>query len=313
MPFGEENLNTVVARLIKEELKYSDTILVGDNSSGKSELLRRFTNEMLKNKNVYFIDAVNRNFSVQAISKTERLPVYKEYIIKTRLDEEHFNIKDSFNCYGTQTERIEMIYNLFEKEVQDLFYELTGTRFQALPDIKTGEVEFAQGVGLLSNGYQALIRILLELLYYRETQKNDVQKKWIIIDELDEFLSPRYAGIIWGFLKEKFPEFHFIITTHSCDLVANAKDANLIILTLSDFEVWDVNDYDTNSSVQIIFDRVFGVREQKKDEMFYVLRNLFSKKMNGAWSEYEEKQFAAIDVQKLTASQTLIYKQIQEW
>ena len=96
-----------------EELKYKDTIIIGDNSSGKSELLRKLIYELRKFQNVYFIDAVNRNFSVQAISRTAKLPIYTEHIINTRLDEEHFNIEDSFNCYGTRTERIEIIYNLF--------------------------------------------------------------------------------------------------------------------------------------------------------------------------------------------------------
>ncbi|MBO5353878.1 MAG: ATP-binding protein [Lachnospiraceae bacterium] len=313
MTFGVENLNQVITKMIKEELKYEDTILIGDNSSGKSELLRRLINELRKSQSVYFIDAVNRNFSVQAVSRTEKVPVYTEYIINTRLNEEHFNIKDSFNCYGTNTERIEIIYNLFETELQNMFSELVGKTFELLSDTKTGQVKFVEGEGLLSSGYQALIRILLELLYCKKTMKETSEKIWIVIDELDEFLSPRYAGKICGFLKKKFSEFRFVVTTHSCDLVANASDANLIVLTQDDFEVWDVNDYDSNSSVQIIFDRVFGIEEQSTDQNFDLLRNLLSKRINGAWSEMEEKQFDAIDVSKLTASQALIHKQIREW
>ena len=313
MPFGVENLNQVITKLVKEELKYEDTILIGDNSSGKSELLRRVIPELGKSHNVYFIDAVNRNFSVQAISRTEKVPIYTEYILNTRLQEEYFNIKDSFNCYGTNTERIEIIYNLFEAELQDMFGELVETTFELLPNGNMGEVKFVDGEGLLSSGYQALVRILLELLYCRKVLKKVSEKVWIIIDELDEFLSPRYAAKIWGFLKRKFPEFRYIVTTHSCDLVANASNANLIVLTSDDFEVWDVNDYNSNSSVQIIFDRVFGIEEERTDDNFNILRNLLSKRINGVWSEMEEKQFTAIDVAKLTASQALIHKQIREW
>ena len=40
---------------------------------------------------------------------------------------------------------------------------------------------------------------------------------------LDEFLSPGYARKIVPFLKEHFQQMEFVITTHSCDLVAGAK------------------------------------------------------------------------------------------
>lgn len=37
-------------------------------------------------------------------------------------------------------------------------------------DNPIGEVDFGNGQGLLSSGYQAIIRILLELLYYQEME-----------------------------------------------------------------------------------------------------------------------------------------------
>lgn len=313
MAFGAENLKQVINKIIKEELRYEDTILIGDNSSGKSELLRKLVCELRRFQKVYFIDAVNRNFSVQAVSRTEKIPVYTEHIINTRLDEEHFNIKDSFNCYGTNTERIEILYNLFETEIQEMFEKLTGKTFELLLNDSMGEVGFKEGKGLLSSGYQAMVRLLLEVLYYRKVIEKDSKKSWVIIDELDEFLSPRYSGKILGFLKKEFPEFRFVVSTHSCDLITNARNANLIVLTLNDFEVWDVNDYESNSSVQNIFDRVFNIEGSTKDNNFSILRNLLSKKLNGAWSEIEEKQFAAIDMGALSASQALIHKQIREW
>ena len=64
-----------------------------------------------------------------------------------------------------------------------------------------GEVDFGDGKGLLSSGYQAIIRILLELLYYQDTviQGHGVNHAWIVVDELDEFLSPKYSALIMEF------------------------------------------------------------------------------------------------------------------
>lgn len=315
MNFGIEIIENAVRKVADKEMRYPDTIIIGDNSSGKSEMLRRLIGEINKARNVYFIDAVNRNFSVKDIFRIEKIPPYQDSILKTRLDTDYFNLLDSFNCYGTNVERIEIIYTHFETEVQILFEELTGMSFTLLPEDVLGRVSFSEGNGLLSSGYQAIVRILLELLYFQKMgalQENQGEN-WVIIDELDEFLSPRYAGKIWGFLKKKFPDFYFVVTTHSCDLVVHAYDANLLVLTKENYEVWDINDYDSSSSVQIIFDRVFGKEVKQEDAVFLVLRNLFSKKINGVWSEIDESKLKEIDSSKLTASQKLIYKQIVEW
>jgi hypothetical protein len=149
MKFGVENPAQIEKKIINKDLKYSDTIVIGDNSSGKSELLFRLINQLNKSEPVYFIDAVNRNFSVKEISRTEKIPKYNKSILKTRLNADKFNLVDSFNCYGTLTERVEMIYTLFEQQVQELFVELTGKKFELLPGDVLGEVMFPEGRGVL--------------------------------------------------------------------------------------------------------------------------------------------------------------------
>ena len=312
MTFGVTMIMQVVQEIISKELRYEDSIVIGDNSSGKSELLRRLVLELIKTEEVYFIDAVNRNFSVKDISRTRDVPVYNEWILKTRLDSEHFNLQDSFNCYGTRTETIEIIYTLFETKLQELFFKLVGKKFEWIPGNVMGNIKFSEGEAALSSGYQAIVRILLELLYFEKVQKTS-SKAWIVIDELDEFLSPKYAMKIWGFLKQNFPQYYFVVTTHSSDLLVGAQNANLIALMNDDFEVRDINDYDSSSSVQMIFERVFGTEERSKNTTFYILQSLLNKKMNGAWSEMDEEQLVKIGREKLTASQNLIYKQIREW
>ena len=118
---------------------------------------------------------------------------------------------------------------------------------------------------------------------------------------------------IWDFLKQNFPQYYFVVTTHSSDLLIGAQNANLIALMDDGFEVRDINDYDSSSSVQMIFERVFETEEKGDNTTFYILQSLLNKKLNGAWSQMEEEELAKIRREKLTASQNLIYKQIQEW
>lgn len=250
-------------------------------------LLKLFIEKIKDDRAVYFIDAVNRGFDVKKVSKTNKSPKYKKTILDTRLQDENFNLVDSFNCFGTLTERIEIIYQLYEKEVQDLFCELTNDSFKIDYDAPLGEVNFGNGKGLLSSGYQAIVRILLELLYYQdmEIETKALQYAWIVIDELDEYLSPRYSAAILKFLKKTFPWARWIVTTHSCDLVASSNDSNIIILDNGSYEVADSNDYTSISEVQIIFDRIFGNNEAFESEIENTLRRLLNNKISGAWGK----------------------------
>ena len=42
MQFGTEQIDIIVEKIDKGELPYNNTIIVGDNSSGKSYLMKRF-------------------------------------------------------------------------------------------------------------------------------------------------------------------------------------------------------------------------------------------------------------------------------
>lgn len=315
MKFGLEMMSTIIKKIYAKELPYKDSVIIGDNSSGKTLLLKFFIEQAKKEENIYFIDAVNRGFDVKKISSAGKKTEYKKTIIETRLKETHFNLQDSFNCYGTSTERIEMIYPLYKDEVQSLFCEITNDKFEVLYDNALGEVDFGDSNGLLSSGYQAIVRILLELLYYQdmEVRKKQLSYAWIVIDELDEFLSPRYSACILQFLKRKFPWGRWLITTHSCELVAHAQDANLIVLENGSCEVIDINDYSSISEVQIIFGRLFGMPINKEPQTNSVLRRLLNNKMNHVWGEKDEKCLEQMERQELTASQRMIINQIRKW
>ena len=144
MQFGMDSLNNISQKIIDRELKYADTIILGDNSSGKSLLLRMLVEKAGNTDSVYFIDAVNRGFDVTKVSNDIRESEYKRTIINTRIQEEYFNIKDSFNCYGTVTERIEEMYYPLEDKLQALFESLTNEHFHIIKGNNLGEVQFKE-------------------------------------------------------------------------------------------------------------------------------------------------------------------------
>lgn len=315
MKFQSTAIYQIADIICSEKLAYDCTIIIGDNSSGKSFLVKELVSRWKENVPVYFIDAVNRGFQVAKVTSTKEKPEYKSTIVNTRLREEYFNVQDSFSCYGTSTERVEQIYSAFETQVQRLFKSLTGDEFCILYGDPLGEVQFPAGRAALSSGYQALIRMLLELVYYDEMEikKKECPSAYVVIDEADEFLSPHYAAQILGFLRNYFPKMKFTVTTHSIDLVTSAQDANMIILDQDGYEVMDANDYVSYSEVQMIFSRVFGNRDGSVPEVEKTLRRLLNNKMNHAWSEEDEKMLKRLEGEKLTPSQRLIRRQILEW
>lgn len=315
MKFGRGSIREIVDIIKTAKLPHSDTVIIGDNSSGKSLLLNKIIESQEKEKNLYFIDAVNRGFDVKKVYDTDVRPKYQNTIVETRISREYFNLKDSFNCYGTLTERVEEIYYPYKDEVQGLFKELTGDSFDIIIGDALGEVQFEGAKGLLSSGYQAITRILLELIYYKVQclEQNKMDKGTVIIDEIDQFLSPGYAFKIMPFLKMHFSKFDFIVTTHSSDLISGTHDANLIVLDSDKYEVLDINDYESVSEVQLVFGRVFGEHISKLNDIEVDLRRLFNNKINNAWSKSDQLQLENIKKEKLTASQLVIYKQIEEW
>lgn len=106
-------LKEIKNKIENENLKYKNTIIIGDNSSGKSEVLK----ELLRDKSTgyYFIDSVNRTFNYKKVSSTNELKEAYKNVLKYRLEGNIFNLVDSFNLYNTGTSVIEEIYLNFHE------------------------------------------------------------------------------------------------------------------------------------------------------------------------------------------------------
>ncbi|WP_349406562.1 hypothetical protein, partial [Clostridium perfringens] len=169
-------------------------IIIGDNSSGKSELLKNIVEEF--RGKVYFIDSVNRYFDIKNVNLYKGEVTYNisaTDIVNNRVQEGYHNLKDSFG----QNEHIERLYQLYEQNLKNLVKE-----FMEIDFIIERE-ELSKGLGdgdpmvkidgeevELSSGYQAIVRLFSEIIFYCEELKGD---GLIVIDEIDEFLSPRYS------------------------------------------------------------------------------------------------------------------------
>lgn len=313
MKFCQDMLHETVALLKSRKLPYPNSILIGENAAGKSEAIKCFMCET--DRIIYFIDAMNRSFNIHAVKALGEKLQYKSSILSKRLNNDNFNLRDSWAYYGTATECIELIYPYFEEKIQSLLRNCFGIGF-SLYSPETQEVQYDSGdVGRISNGYQAIVRILLELLYFEEVNpvKNE-DRALVIIDEIDEYLSPNNAGRLFALIKNQFQEMDFIVTTHSPEVIAVASKCNVLIMHESNVEVLDSGDFQNVDDVMIVFKGVFG-RSQNSDDNRYeeILRQLFNNRIAGVWGENEQKSYAMICEEELTKAEKVLYRQIGEW
>lgn len=316
MKYYHKQIKNAVHYLEYGELPYKNSIIIGDNASGKSEVVKKVIEKFINSeRKVYFIDAVNRTFDVKNVNNSIENVKFSEKITRSRVKDINFNLQDTWTYYGTDQERIEIIYPYFEKEVQSLFKEFTGTSFQI--ELKeTGEVLYDSGeIGKVSSGYQAIIRVMLELVYVRECTRNKEEYSEIIvfIDELDEYLSPKSCSKIYPFLMQNFHHFKFVITTHSADLISTASDVNILVLKNDTVEVLDANDFSNLEDVINMFKTIFGripECEKKYDDQ---LRRLLNNKIVGIWEEEDEVLLKKLEEQDLSNAQKFLYRQIKEW
>lgn len=309
-------LEKVIDKIHNDKLNYKNSIIVGDNSSGKSEVLKSLTT--LSTEKYYFIDAINRTFDISKVSNTQfSYSCSYENISEYRIKENIFNLNDSFDIYGDGTGHIEYMFYTYIDELKVLIKKFLDVEI-AVEEVKYGVFSAEEKITIngeidkLSNGYQAIMRLFLEMLYIQNYKDN--HEVTIIIDEIDEYLSPKNKSKIIYFLQQEFPDFKWIVTTHSADVIASTEDFNLIVLNKGNYECLDSNDFRTITDVQEIFRELYDKQiDTDISNINSTLRRLLSLKISDKWSEQEEKDLAEITNKNLTNTQLLILKQIQSW
>lgn len=305
-----------ISEIVNEIMKTTeDVIIVGDNSSGKSDILKNVINNLPLDR-CYFIDSCNRVFEYNNTLYTGEDSPETEEVLRERLKDENFNLKDSFGVIGN----IERFYSIYRLEFLNLIKDFLNKDIVIKEDtygIITKKILQVNNetYEYLSNGYQAIFRIFLELIY--ATKKN-TNIKTVIIDEITEFLSVKNEAKILNFLRDKFPNMRFIITTHSEDIISNTPNTRLVIITENDYEILDGDDFQTNTEIRRVFSNLFFSDREEKDEKAKIeieslLRKLYNKKLFGEWTEKDEEEVEKLGALDLTNSQKLLLKNVKEF
>ena len=312
-----------VSDIICQNTEKANTyILIGDNSSGKSEILWNVVNRKM-NDAIYYIDSVNRTFdtgNVEFFSKVyENISLDSGKVVENRMREENFNLRDTFGAASC----IEQLYARYEDTLGKMWEEFLQTSIRIFREnyeigMPENIVEIDGNRVKLSSGYQAILRMFCEILFFVDCM---VEKQWqygtIVIDEIDEYLSPKHSAEILKYLKEKFPTISFVVTTHSKDLVEKTQNTILLIIKESSYQVCAVEAEEDEHSADRIFTQLFFEdsiqHKSNDDELDRVLRNLLNVKIAGLWNEEAENELEDIEKKVTKPHHKMIVKQIREW
>lgn len=331
----EMSLKNIKNKILENQFKYLNHVIIGDNSTGKSELLIKVLEQIKEEKNFYFIDSINRTINKDKINSSEIKQNSHVNVLRRRLEKELFNLEDSFDMYGDGIASIEQIYLNYKEKVNDLFNKFTGNKLilKESKDI-TGSIYKSLSIHVdnvgdenneiekISSGYQAIIRIILEICYFVDMAK-DIQKQlYVVIDEINEFLSSKNEKLFVPFLLQEFPSLKFIITTHSPEVLSSLKDFNIIALISNKedennigYECLDSNDYNTVTDAQELFLNIYNMNEAYSiSDIESIARKLLNAKIYNTWNDEDERLLKYIkNKEEISISEQLLIRQIESW
>lgn len=222
----------------KLNLKYENTIIIGENASAKTYILEEHINRNYKKKidvintfeetyemNAYYMNVHNRKFTNNEDDFGDKKIKINETICN-RLNLE-MRDEDNFSMSPISEKASNYFYSIYDKEFIKNF--LNGKK------IKIDK--------RMSDGYRAIFRLLTEIKFAADNGYNT-----IFIDEIEKYLDNKNAYKIIQFIQNYFDEMVFYITTHSVDVVVGASDFNIIevINDSEDVDQKSIKIYDSN-------------------------------------------------------------------
>jgi len=123
------------------------------------------------------------------------------------------------------------------------------------------------GIEELSDGYQAMFAIVLEILTQAALETHEAPNPTtleavILIDEIEAHLHPRWQRSVVPLLREIFPRCQFIVTTHSPLVVGSANEGEVVVLDIDDDGAVSADILEVRLGMlgaERIYEEVFGV------------------------------------------------------
>lgn len=280
--FNINELSELIYRNTIEDIDYlthRSMVVVGNNSTGKSTLIKELLSKVLgeKREEFYYIDSQNRVVTNSA--RTELSVRYSKFsvltILDTRFNVDYFSKEDVFDptYSGGVVTFSELMADL------DAYNVLLNNFMQC--DLKKGSLmrddSLIEGnetlfykdsieIGSISSSEAAKIRLVMEI-NYAKTEGCKV----VIIDEFDDHFDTENMVSFMSKLKEFYSELRFVFVIHNFEAIVRLNGFDAIIYNNEvtapvDILLLDCDDISELGQVYKIRSRYIG--EKRESEVF---------------------------------------------
>lgn len=255
--------------------KNNNIFITGKNMTGKSDILAKYVKK--NRESVFFIDTINRTIvKDSAISlANEKLDIgTSSEVNDKRINEDYINKLDVF-APGLHGFGAKFAYNLlfyyFDEIESKLELLLDTFNVKIVKENKKFVFYIDKDKVNPSSGYQALLRIFIEIYYF--SKKYNIRT--FVIDELDSHLDNFTNRNLLKKFNSIFPDIQIIATVHSLTFFEEIPNCKIIIL---DGETYTYKLLDSNDIAGFDFiNREIFNSYKEEDPLYSKLQEIYLK------------------------------------
>ena len=297
-------------------------VVVGNNSTGKSTLLKELLNKIIieGNDKFYYIDAQNR--VVTNSTKAEFSVHYSEFsvrtILTTRFKPDYFAKEDVFDAtysggvvtYSELMSDLNTYNKLFNNFMScDLKKGLLMRRDSFIEGNDTLYYKDNIDIGSISSSEAAKIRLIMEINY-----ANNQECKVVIIDEFDDHFDTENMISFMNKLQEYYSKLRFIFVIHNFEAIVRISGFDAIVYNNEKTSPVKIISLDCDDITEL--GQVYRIRSRyigKKKSSEVLLSECISELIKcGKIDEKNRKKILLIEREKLNSKEKILYDYIVE-
>lgn len=324
--FNIQDLSELIYSNTLHDINYffhKNLVVAGNNSSGKSTLLRALLQKIItNNRNEFFyIDSQNR---VVIDQTNDSLGIhYTDFdlasIISTRYDPDYFSKKDAFDkrysggvvTFSELMEDLGRYNKLFAEFMEGIVLEKgsllnEGTIISGSDTIIVNN-EFS--ISSLSSSEAAKMRLIMEINY-----ASSLGCKVVIIDEFDDHFDSDNMLQFMERLVEYFDNLRFIFVIHNLEILVRINAMDAVIYNNETTAPAEICPFDCDDITEL--GQIYKIRSQyigRKNASEILLSSCISDIVKiGKISTENKQQFISLNREKLNAKERILYDYIVE-
>lgn len=269
------------------------TVILGDNNTGKTTLLRYLAKKYHASIYGYgtsrrmgessFSESNHEDDTASLFSDEVTLINAEEWLLQT-----DYAAKNGAKRAESRLAKIKQVLTCgLLPDVSDFRFTTT-ENLNNFVEVQTdyGWIRFSE----LGYGYQTTIAWVVDLAKrlfdrYPNSQNPLAEPAIVLVDEIDLHLHPEWQRKIIQFLTNQFPSIQFIVTSHSPLVVQSANQINLVLLEKKgDYVTISQPRFKTTTyqgwSVEEILDELMGLGEKTQSETYLALIKQFDEALD---------------------------------